>query len=276
MQLQPPPGGGVEPRCPRELEVGDNPLPFAWHSAWRSPSEKGLTVDLQRDQPVRALEFDSADDGGEHHERVAGVFRTDQGFARDDDPFRPNPQLETHRLMQWQDRVPWLDRERVRDLVAAGVADLKRGLSEHDLARDQVHTRAAHERGDEPMRRTFIDSPRRVDLHDPALVNHGQSLADAQGLALVMSDMHYRRAKPAMELDQLAPERCAERIIEVRERLIQQQDARLTNHRPAQRHALAFASREPGGPSIEQPSHAQHLGNGMHAPAAPARATPGP
>ena len=71
-----------------------------------------------------------------------------------------------------------------------------------------------------------------------------------------------------MEFDQLAPERCAERIIEVRERLIQQQDARLPGHRPAQRHALAFASREPGGPSIQQPAHAQHRGDGMHAPAA--------
>ena len=159
----------------------------------------------------------------------------------------------------------WTDRGIGDRVPAAWEANLKRGLSEHDLARDQVHARAAHERGDEPVRRTFVDRLRRVDLHDPALVNHGQALANAQGLALVMSDMHDRRAEPAMELDQLAPQRCAERIIEVRERLIQQQDARLANHRPAQRHALAFASREPGGPSIQQPAHAQHLGDGMHA-----------
>ena len=86
-----------------------------------------------------------------------------------------------------------MDRSRVGDrITAARGADPQRGLSEHDLARDQIHARAAHERGDEPLRRTFIDSPRRVDLHDPALVDHGQSLADAQGLGLVMSDMYYR------------------------------------------------------------------------------------
>src|SRR5271157_1410365 len=87
MQLQTPAGGGVEPQCPRELDVGDNPLAFAQHPPWWSPSEEGLAVGLESDQAEPPLEFDGADDGGERHERVAGVFRIDEGFARKDDPF---------------------------------------------------------------------------------------------------------------------------------------------------------------------------------------------
>ena len=93
-------------------------------------------------------------------------------------------------------------------------------------------------------------------------------MADAESLALVVSDMYERQAQAAMELDQLAPQHHAEWIIEVRKRLIQKQHARFMNDRPAQHLALTFASREPRGPPIHQPADPEHVGDGMHSAAA--------
>ena len=70
-------------------------------------------------------------------------------------------------------------------------------------------------------------------------------------LDLVVRDVDRRHAEVVLELRDLGPHLDAELRVEVRERLVHQEDLRLADDRPAQRDALALAARELLGLRLE-------------------------
>ena len=118
------------------------------------------------------------------------------------------------------------------------------------------------------MGRLVIDLHRRIELHQPALVKNGQTLADAQGFALVVGHVDQGRAEPAMQREQLTAKRGAEGVIQVRERLIQEQDTGFPRHGPAQRDPLALATGKFLWPPVQEPPQTEHFGDFTSAAAA--------
>lgn len=85
-------------------------------------------------------------------------------------------------------------------------ADLRAG--------EQIHGRAADERGDQRADGVIVEQPRRVELNESATIEHRDPLTQAQRLALVVGDVDQRRPEYFMQFDQLATERGAEREVE--------------------------------------------------------------
>jgi len=93
------------------------------------------------------------------------------------------------------------------------------------LARHDV--RAADEARDERRRRAGVEHAWRVELLDPAVIEHGDAIRHRQRLALVVRDEHERDAEPPLQILQLDLHFFAQLQVERAERLIQQQHRRL-------------------------------------------------
>ena len=120
------------------------------------------------------------------------------------------------------------------------------------VAAPQIHRRRADEPGDEHRGGPLVDLERRTHLFEAALVHHRDARAQRHRLLLVVRHVHHRRAQAAVEKRELGARTRAEQRIEVRQRLVEQERARFADDGAAERHALALAARELGGPAIEQ------------------------
>ena len=106
-----------------------------------------------------------------------------------------------------------------------------------------------------------IDLERRADLHDLALVHDADAAAHRHRLDLVVGDVDHGRAEAPVQLDQLAARRDAQRRVEVRQRLVEQEDLRVAHDRAAERHALALAAGKRVGLALEQRREAERAGD---------------
>jgi hypothetical protein len=106
---------------------------------------------------------------------------------------------------------------------------------------EQVHRRAADERGDEEVRRPLEDGLRHVDLLDLALAHDDDAVAHRHRLDLVVGDVDRRRLDLALDPGDLRAHLDAELRVEVGERLVHQQHPRAAHDRPPHRDALALA-----------------------------------
>ena len=109
---------------------------------------------------------------------------------------------------------------------------------------DQVHGRLAHESGHERVHRVLVDLLRRTELAHAAALHHRDPVAEPHGLGLVVRHVERRGADLALEALELVAGRVAELGVEIGERLVEQEHARIADQRPAQRHALALAAGE--------------------------------
>jgi hypothetical protein len=82
---------------------------------------------------------------------------------------------------------------------------------------------------------------------------------------LVVGDVHHRRAEAAVQAGDLGAHRRAQLGVEVGQRFVQQEHLRLAHQRPAQRHALALAAGQRGGPALQQRPQLQPVGRGFDA-----------
>jgi hypothetical protein len=117
---------------------------------------------------------------------------------------------------------------------------------------EEVHPRGAEEGGDEAVVRIAVDLVRDADLMDAARVDDGNTIAERQGLDLIVRHVHHRRADLAMEAPQLGPHSYAHAGVEVRERLVEQVEIRLADEGAGERDSLPLAARELVGPPGEQ------------------------
>ena len=113
-----------------------------------------------------------------------------------------------------------------------------------DVAVDQVHRRRTDEAGDEVVGRAVVDVGRRPELLDAAAVHHHDAIGERHRLDLVVGDVDGRRPDLVMQMLDLRARRNAQLGVEVRQRLVHQEDRGLAHDRARQRDALALAARQ--------------------------------
>src|SRR4051794_34240224 len=121
-----------------------------------------------------------------------------------------------------------------------------------ELRRDEVHLRGADERAHEAVGRTAVEAQGMPHLLDPALAHYGDSVRQCHCFDLVVRDVNRGHLQASMQLDKLRPHVSTEPRVEVGEWLVQQEHVGLARNGAADRNALALASGELAGLSVEQ------------------------
>ena len=90
---------------------------------------------------------------------------------------------------------------------------------------EQVHRRRADEPGDEQVTGRVVEHLRRVDLLEPALLEHGDAVAHRHRLDLVVRDVDRGHAEVRLDPGDLGPHLDAQLRVEVRQRLVHEERA---------------------------------------------------
>ncbi len=122
------------------------------------------------------------------------------------------------------------------ETVHAVVADAGAGDVE------EVHARIADEAGDEGVGGLVIELERRARLGDLAPIEHDDAIGHGHGLDLVVGDVDHRRVEVFVELGEFDAHVGAQRRVEIGQRLVEQEDARVAHDGAADGDALALAA----------------------------------
>src|SRR5262245_6912778 len=122
-------------------------------------------------------------------------------------------------------------------------------------ALDQIGV--ADEVGDEAAGRLPIEVGRRPLLRDRRVVHDDDLIGHRQSFLLVVSDVHDAEAELLLELADLAAYATAELGVEIRKRLVEQQDPRLEHQGARHRDALLLAARELTRQAVVEPGEAE-------------------
>ncbi len=109
---------------------------------------------------------------------------------------------------------------------------------------DDVHRRRADELGHEQVVRPVVELERRADLLDPAVLHHDDLVGHRHRLDLVVRDVDRRRLQALVQRLDLGAHRDPQLGVEVRQRLVEQEDLRVAHDRAPHRDALALPARE--------------------------------
>ena len=131
--------------------------------------------------------------------------------------------------------------------------------------REQVHARRADEAGDEEIGRMVVDLERRSDLLDASGTQHHDAVGQRHRLDLIVSDIDHGAADLRVQRGELLARGDAQLRIEVRQRLVEQEDLGIADDRAADGDALALAARESLRLAVEIVGEPQHLGGAADA-----------
>ena len=106
---------------------------------------------------------------------------------------------------------------------------------------------------------------RRPDLLDAAETEDHDAVPHRHRFHLVVGDVDRGRAQHALQADDLAAHLDAQLGVQVAQRLVHQEDARVADDGAAQRHALPLAAGELARPAVQQALDVQHRRDFMHA-----------
>ena len=109
---------------------------------------------------------------------------------------------------------------------------------------EQVHRRGADEAGHEHVVRVVVHPARGVALHQQAVLEHRHAVAHRHGLDLVVGDVDRGDAEATLQRGDLGAGLHAQLGVEVRQRLVHEEDLRLADDRAAHGHALALPTGE--------------------------------
>ena len=105
-----------------------------------------------------------------------------------------------------------------------------------------------------------VDGLRVGELLDVAAAHHRDAVGERQRLDLVVGDVDHRVLELLVQPLDLDAQLGAQLGVEVRQRLVEQEDVDVAHQRPADRDALALAAGERGGLAVEQRLDLQDLG----------------
>jgi hypothetical protein len=125
----------------------------------------------------------------------------------------------------------------------------------------KIHRWSADEGGDEGVRRSLVDCRWGVDLLDAAGAHDDDPVAERHRLALVVGDVERGDVQPALQLAEELADAEAQARVEIRQRLVEQEERRVTHERARQRDALPLAAGERGWPALQQLAEIQHTGD---------------
>ena len=130
--------------------------------------------------------------------------------------------------------------ERLADSVDLHPRDRVSGIDHHRVE----HVGLADEARHPHVGRLFVERARRADLENFALAHDDDGVGQAHRLRLVVGDVDRRDADRAVDVLELRPHLLAQLRIEVRQRLVEQQDLRRIGDGAGERDALLLAARE--------------------------------
>ncbi|EAU67861.1 conserved hypothetical protein [Stigmatella aurantiaca DW4/3-1] len=114
------------------------------------------------------------------------------------------------------------------------------------------HLRRAEESGDKAVDGVMVELLGRAPLLDVAPVEEDHLVGQGHGLDLVVGDVDHRRLELLVQAGDLQTHLRAQGGIQVGERLVEQEDARLADDGAANGDALPLATGERGGFAVEQ------------------------
>ena len=120
----------------------------------------------------------------------------------------------------------------------------------------------ADERRDESARGPRVELGRRPDLQQSARFHHRDAVGEAERLLLVVGDEHRGGVRRAQDVAHFVAHPAAQRRVEVRERLVEQQDRGIGCERPRDRDPLLLATRElvrAAAPLVAEADELEHL-----------------
>src|SRR5262252_3606492 len=152
---------------------------------------------------------------------------------------------------------PYADRDLLARLVAVLDADRQGVTLDIDLplshpSPQHIHRRRADELRHEYVARVLVDHHRGIDLQQATVTHHRSAIAHAQGLDLVMGDVHGGRPGLVQQPLQLRTHLQAEQGVQVAERLVHQDHRRLHHQRPRHGHALALPAAQLGREAVQE------------------------
>ena len=153
---------------------------------------------------------------------------------------------------------PWASARTLARHRVDGVAELDAAVDDGQL--EQVHRGGADEAGDEDVVRVVVQVARGVDLLQQAVLEHGDPVAHGHGLDLVVGDVDRGDAEAALQRGDLGAGLHAQLGVEVRQRLVHEEDLRLADDRAAHGDALALAAGEGLGLAVEVRLEVEDLG----------------
>ena len=112
--------------------------------------------------------------------------------------------------------------------------------------------------------RGAVELERRADLLDVAGVQHHDLVGHGHRLDLVVGDVDHRLAELLVQLGDLEPHGAAQRRVEVRQRLVEQEGRGLAHDGAADRDALALAAGELAGAALEVVGEVEDAGGVRH------------
>ena len=121
-----------------------------------------------------------------------------------------------------------------------------------DHGLDEVHRRRADEGRDEDVAGFAVERLRLVDLDDGPVAHHGDALPERHRLCLIVRDVDRRDAEAGVQLRKRRAHADPELRVEVRQRFVHQERARLTRDRTTHRDTLALTTRQLRRLAVEQ------------------------
>jgi len=109
---------------------------------------------------------------------------------------------------------------------------------------EEVHLRRADESCDEEVRRMVEHILRRADLLDEAVLHNDDPIAQRHGFRLIVGNVNERGVDLLAEFDELSAHLVTEFCVEVRQRLVHEEDLRFTDDCTADGDTLTLAAGE--------------------------------
>ena len=134
-----------------------------------------------------------------------------------------------------------------------------------EIAGDEVHLRSAYEAGNEGVAGLVIKVLRSVDLLDDAVLHNDDARCHGHSLDLVMRNVDEGGLELLMKLGELGSHRCTQFSIEVGERLVEQEDLRLTDYCTAESDTLLLTTGKSLGLTVEQVSDVEYTSSFFNA-----------
>ena len=109
-----------------------------------------------------------------------------------------------------------------------------------------------------------IDLQRRTDLNNPALMGDRQAVGHCHRLGIVRGRVESGRSPPLLDVPQLGVHAVAQLGVQMRNRLVEEEDGRLANEGTAERYALLLAAAQLGRHAAQQLVDLEHPGDRAH------------
>ena len=129
-----------------------------------------------------------------------------------------------------------------------------------DLDIEEVHLGGADEAGDEEIARGIVQHLRGIELLDDAVLHDDDAVAHGHSLGLVVSDVDEGGVKAAVQAGDLAAHGGTELCVQVGQRLVKEEDRRITDHGAAQSDTLTLTAGQSLGLTLKQMLQVKDLG----------------